>query len=378
MESHSNLPPVTGPNLHITNAAVNNDAQLNHPPDSEMNTAAIVAMKERGGSSRQAIAKYLESECKNLSPSHATLLTQQLKKMKNQGQLVMNKHSYMLSDSGNSQSFAKGSVVKKRRAGRPPKIPCNGGGVGGVASPAVSCVSGLPVIAAPSVMIGAVPMVVPMGKVDGGPVKRRPGGPPTLHTVVAEAEPGAGAEAVSVGRRLGRPPTDNNGIVGVGTEEGGTVLGKRRRGRVVMEASMVSVLVGNSDGVGWGCGRPHKNVSVSSSGHSDGGSVFMPVEGMGGAGRASIIEERKPKQSKVKHVADIIRPYLNNEVAPIALEGLQEVGGIALMCAPVSRGALSGEGAAVTGIIGAPSSDQDRPGSDPVEPLCAQYRNLRI
>lgn len=78
------------------------------------------------------------------------------------------------------------------------------------------------------------------------------------------------------------------------------------------------------------------------------------------------------QQSKVKHVVDIVKPYLKNEVAPIALP---KDGGIALMCAPVSRGALSGESA---GIIGAPSSDQGGPGSDPVEPLCAQYRNLRI
>lgn len=107
-------------------------------------------------------------------------------------------HSYMLSG-GNSQSFVKGSVVTKRRPGRPPKIPS----IGGVTSPSVSCVSGLPVIPAP-VMIGAVPMVVTVDEVDGGtPPERCPGGPPTLHTVVAEAELGAGAEAVSVGRRLG-------------------------------------------------------------------------------------------------------------------------------------------------------------------------------
>lgn len=262
-----------------------------------MITAAIVAMKERGGSSRQAIAKYIESEYKKLSPSHATLLTQQLRMMENQGQLVMNKHSYMLSGFGNTQSFVKGSVVTKRRPGRPPKIPSNGGGVGGVASPAVSCVCGLPVIAAPSVMIGAVPMVVPMCEVDGGTaLKRRPGGPPTLHPVVAEAEPGAGVEAVSVGRRLGRPPKDNGGIVGVGTGEGRSVLGKRGRGRVVMEACMVSTLVGNSNRVELGCQRPHKNGDVNSSGHSDDSAVFVPVEGMGGAGRASKIDVRRPKK----------------------------------------------------------------------------------
>ncbi|XP_074340045.1 uncharacterized protein LOC141677862 isoform X1 [Apium graveolens] len=331
MESHSDMSPATGPNFHITKASVNNDAQLNHPRYSEMITAAIVAMKDRGGSSAQDISKYIESEYKDLSPNHATLLTQQLRKMKNQGQLVMNKYSYMLSV-GNSQSLVKGSVVTKSRPGRPPKIPSNGGVVGGVASPSVSCVSGLPVIAAPSVMIGAVPMVVPLGEVDGGaPFKRRAGGPPTLHAIVAEAERSSGEEAVSGCKRLGTPKY-NNGIVGTG--ERGPVLGKRGRGCVVMEAAMVSAVVGNNDCVEWHCGRPHKNGAVSSSGRSDGGAVFVPVEGMGDADRASKTYLRRPtKQSKVKHDEDIARPYLNNE------------GG---------------------------------PGSDPIEPLCAQYQNFRI
>lgn len=239
-----------------------------------MITSAIVAMKEKDGSSRQAIGKYIESEYKNLSPNHATLLTQQIRKMKNQGQLIMNKHSYMLSGFGHGQSSVQGSVVTKRRPGRPPKIPSNGSGVGGVASPAVSYFSGLPVMADPSLMIGAVPMVVPMGEVDGG----------------------AGPEAFSVGRRLGRPPKDNNGIVGVGNGEGGSVLGKRGRGYVVKEAGLVSVLVGNSNDVERGYGRPHMNVAVNSSGHSDDGAVFVPVEGMEGAGRPSKMDVRRPNK----------------------------------------------------------------------------------
>lgn len=73
------------------------------------------------------------------------------------------------------------------------------------------------------------------------------------------------------------------------------------------------------------------------------------------------------QQSKVKQATDI---DLNNEVAPIALGGQQEVGGNALMSAPVSTGVPSGEGAR--------SSDQGGLGSDPVEPLCARCRNLQI
>ncbi|PWA79428.1 high mobility group A5 [Artemisia annua] len=58
--------------------------------------AAISALKDKDGSSRQAIAKYIEKEYANLPPTHPTLLTNHLKRMKNEGELIMVKHSYML------------------------------------------------------------------------------------------------------------------------------------------------------------------------------------------------------------------------------------------------------------------------------------------
>nr|GEX05278.1 hypothetical protein [Tanacetum cinerariifolium] len=67
-----------------------------HPPYSEMIIAAICALKDKDGSSRQAIAKYIEKEYMNLPPTHPTLLTNHLKRMKNEGELIMVKHSYML------------------------------------------------------------------------------------------------------------------------------------------------------------------------------------------------------------------------------------------------------------------------------------------
>ncbi|GKC20565.1 putative high mobility group A5 [Tanacetum coccineum] len=69
---------------------------LLHPPYSEMIIAAICALKDKDGSSRQAIAKYIEKEYANLPPTHPTLLTNHLKRMKNEGELIMVKHSYML------------------------------------------------------------------------------------------------------------------------------------------------------------------------------------------------------------------------------------------------------------------------------------------
>nr|XP_043627611.1 glutenin, high molecular weight subunit PW212-like [Erigeron canadensis] len=72
-----------------------------HPPYSEMIVAAIVGLKDKDGSSRQAIAKFIEKQYgpANLPPTHSNLLTHHLKRMKAEGQLVMNKHSYMLSGS---------------------------------------------------------------------------------------------------------------------------------------------------------------------------------------------------------------------------------------------------------------------------------------
>lgn len=71
-------------------------------------------------------------------------------------------------------------------------------------------------------------------------------------------------------------------------------MGKRGRRCVVMEAAILSALWGNSDGVEWSGGRPHKIGAVSGSGHIDGGAVFVPVEGTTGAGRVSQIDLRRP------------------------------------------------------------------------------------
>lgn len=80
------------------------------------------------------------------------------------------------------------------------------------------------------------------------------------------------------------------------------------------------------------------------------------------------------QQSRVKHAVDVVKPYLSNEVASVALEVLQEIEGLALMdmCAPVPGGASIGESAAVTGPSGAPLSGQGGPISDPIAPLSGQ------
>lgn len=80
------------------------------------------------------------------------------------------------------------------------------------------------------------------------------------------------------------------------------------------------------------------------------------------------------QQTRVKHAVDVVKPYLSNELAPVALGVLQEIEGLALMdvCAPVPGGALIGESEAVTGPNGSPLSEQRGPVSDPVAALSAQ------
>nr|GLL21783.1 protein VASP homolog [Ipomoea trifida] len=89
----------------------------------QMITAAITALKEKDGSSRQAIAKYIERVYSDLPPNHSALLTQHLKRLKNCGELVMVKHSYALPRSPTqSQPDPAGNALSpKRRPGRPPK-----------------------------------------------------------------------------------------------------------------------------------------------------------------------------------------------------------------------------------------------------------------
>ncbi|KAI7726907.1 hypothetical protein M8C21_014903 [Ambrosia artemisiifolia] len=107
-----------------------------------MITSAIGALDDKDGSSRQAITKYIEREFSNLPPTHPNLLTHHLKRMKNQGQLIMIKHSYALPPPPRSVPFqqpapaasadnhftdysitsaAAATDTPRRKPGRPPK-----------------------------------------------------------------------------------------------------------------------------------------------------------------------------------------------------------------------------------------------------------------
>lgn len=97
-----------------------------HPPYAEMIYTAIGTLKERNGSSKRAIAKFIEQAYTGLPPTHSALLTHHLKRLKNNGHLVMVKKSYKLPKSDSSAAAASQASSlpasgTPRGRGRPPK-----------------------------------------------------------------------------------------------------------------------------------------------------------------------------------------------------------------------------------------------------------------
>jgi hypothetical protein len=192
-----------------------------------MITAAITALKERNGSSRQAIAKYIEKNYSSLPSNHSALLTHHLKRLKNNGHLLMVKHSYKVprsvplsstdTDAAADDGGGSGSSGQKRGRGRPPKPKV----VVDVQQPPHN------------VVVGPESVLVSLGLTDG-PVplaKKRAGRPPKAKTGFV------GSFVGSIKRSPGRPPRpksfpvslDRSGFVG--SEFGGPLVVKRGRGR---------------------------------------------------------------------------------------------------------------------------------------------------
>eukprot|EP00262_Sarcandra_glabra_P013657 TRINITY_DN3844_c0_g1_i1.p1 TRINITY_DN3844_c0_g1~~TRINITY_DN3844_c0_g1_i1.p1 ORF type:complete len:172 (+),score=18.59 TRINITY_DN3844_c0_g1_i1:110-625(+) len=82
------------------------------PQYSEMIFAAISALDDKNGSSKSAIAKYIESSYGDLPAGHPTLLAHHLSRLKDSGELVLVKNNYMRPNP---------NAPPKRGRGRPPK-----------------------------------------------------------------------------------------------------------------------------------------------------------------------------------------------------------------------------------------------------------------
>jgi hypothetical protein len=208
--------------------------------------SAITALKEQDGSSRIAIAKYIERAYPGLSPSHSDLLTHHLKRLKNSGALVLNKKSYLLPRSDINTDISATITTTATVSTNPPQIQ--------------------PQYVAP---ISSAPPEQKRGR--GRPPKTKANGlPPTPASVLANGQPQTGLGShVSVTAQ-----TQSQLVVSsVGTPVDSTSTGRKGRGRpkkmVVTEAGPLVVKKGrgrppNSGPLGSkkSPGRPRKPKSL--------------------------------------------------------------------------------------------------------------------
>lgn len=97
-------------------------SQRAHPPYFQMAVEAIATLRERTGSSRRAIAKYIEAHYKSDLPSNfKKLLTNQLRILSEKGKLVQVKRSFKL-----TEELKKSSQVKAIKAATKPPAASSG------------------------------------------------------------------------------------------------------------------------------------------------------------------------------------------------------------------------------------------------------------
>ncbi|KMT00147.1 hypothetical protein BVRB_1g019670 [Beta vulgaris subsp. vulgaris] len=289
------FPPSATDAHHISAANPTPSHPPSHPTYTEMITAAILwdsSQGKAGGSSKRAIAKYIERVYTNLPPDHSELLTINLKRLKKSGQLVMIRNSYQLpvvaaatssqpppvapvpvrsippSSSSLQPSVDFVNPTPKKRPGRPakpkplaqpitttaassPAVVGNGPGKRPRGRPARQQQQQPVVAEVPFVQPISQPVVQSVYHADLGvnngqqPVKKRPGRPPRKQVAQAQTQaqtqaqfqpseqtvvvvPVNGTVGGVVKRRPGRPPKVNNGV---GGSSGAAVAGPKPRGR---------------------------------------------------------------------------------------------------------------------------------------------------
>ncbi|XP_020215915.1 histone H1 [Cajanus cajan] len=357
----SSIPPppatVEPSNNHVTPAE-----NPTHPPYDEMIYTAIGALKEKDGSSKRAIGKYIEQVYKDLPPTHSALLTHHLNRLKSSNLLVMVKKSYKLPGSASASHPipvplpASPALQPQRSRGRPPKPKPND------------------------------PVWAALGLADAQAAKRRPGRPKKIGPLVSPnpAVPGRrgrppGSVRSKLPKRPGRPPKPKS----VSAISSGL---KRRPGRppkaqsnptVIPFAAPVAALgqptapplvaASVPNGSPRPRGRPRKNVAAAAPallsvagaarGRGRGRPKLLPVMRQGrppklavgrpkntagrpvgrpkGATAAAITahkaanEDLRKKlehfQSKVKESLGMLKPYFNHESPVTAIAAIQEL-----------------------------------------------------
>ncbi|XP_074565354.1 HMG-Y-related protein A-like [Curcuma longa] len=157
-------------------AANDEDSGKSYP---EMIMEAIDALNEKNGSNKSAISKYLEARYSDLPPSHASLLTAHLARLRETGELVFLKNNYLRPGPDSPPKRGRGRPPKPKPAlpvgeeapsprprGRPPKPKDS---LSGISRP-----RGRPPKSAASRPTASVPVAA------GGVVKRGRGRPPKV------------------------------------------------------------------------------------------------------------------------------------------------------------------------------------------------------
>ncbi|XP_058227611.1 histone H1-like [Rhododendron vialii] len=365
-------PPVAAePPIYIAHAAnpTPTFASINHshPPYAEMITAAITALKERNGSSRQAIAKYIEKNYSSLPSNHSALLTHHLKRLKNNGHLLMVKHSYKLprsvptlsdGDGGGNGNGNGPSSAPKRGRGRPPKPK-----VVGQLQPHNNVVVG------PDSVLVSLGLADPVARKGPGrppkaKKKRGPGRPPRPKSFPVSVD-GSGLVGAELGgpgvvkRGRGRPPKTKTMMGQSGPKM--RSVGPRPRGRPKRDVPMgkppgrprgrrpKNVVVGGDGGalggVGGGLlpskqqGRPHRVGGIKKPRKLTGRPLGRPRKNASIPGIASqqlvAYEDLKGKleffKSRIKQAVITVKPHLNPETALSGFGALQELEELATM-----------------------------------------------
>ncbi|KAK1410643.1 hypothetical protein QVD17_37180 [Tagetes erecta] len=102
--------PLSLPTPSMAGEELNRPPSL--PPYPEMVFAAVDSLKEKEGSTKSSISNYIESTCGCLPEEHDNILTEQLNKLVENGELVLSNDNYTRPDA---------SIPAKRGRGRPPK-----------------------------------------------------------------------------------------------------------------------------------------------------------------------------------------------------------------------------------------------------------------
>ncbi|GMI99864.1 high mobility group A5 [Hibiscus trionum] len=336
---------------------------FDHPSYSDMICEAIAALKDANGSSKRAIAKYIESAHKDLPPTHSALLTHHLKRLKNNGILIMVKKSYKLaSDATRSEvpipdsappNPPDASTGLKRSRGRPPKpkLPIPAAAVEPI--PAQQQPAPVPDVAKRSP--GRPRKNGPVGQLGvrkgrgrppkTGPKKSpgRPKKPKTVRSVV-------GANAIKRGR--GRPPKAVNQLpqpVAVPIQgqpvavpyadtapAATTAIAASPRPRGRPKGTAVAADVAAAAGVtvpGKGRGRPPKIGGVAAKPRkSTGKPVGRPKKTSGGAASyADLKRKLEFFQSKVKQAVEVLKSQFSSESNISTIDAIQELEGLATM-----------------------------------------------